>query len=85
MIARSQLAVLDFNAGAEVVHAETKDERKKHKLQFSKVTQTWVVKRVYEGKEKSYIQHLLNEISDVKAVKQVTLPSLKNVPVNIAP
>ena len=62
MIARSQLAVLDFNAGVCIIQAETRDGIKRYKLQFSKITQSWVVKKVKDAKEKTYIDHLMSKV-----------------------
>ena len=42
MIVRAQLAVLDFNSGAGLVHRKNKQEDLQYKHQFSKITQSWV-------------------------------------------
>ena len=57
MLKCSQLAVLDFNAGICAIQAETRDRG--IKLQFSKIIQSWVVKKVKDAKEKAYIDHLM--------------------------
>ena len=69
MIAHSQLAVLDFNTGVCVIQAETRDGIKRYKLQFSKITQSWVVKKVKNAKEKTYIDHLMFEVFNIVVSK----------------
>ena len=52
MIARTQLAVMDFNSGADDKQLATKqDGTFRFKQVFSKVTQTWVVKKIKEKKK----------------------------------
>eukprot|EP00111_Clytia_hemisphaerica_P009899 TCONS_00028980-protein len=86
MIARSQLAVLDNNSGVCAVQSETKAGDKRTKLQFSKVTQSWVVKNIKEPKQKDYIEHILFEIFEtVSSNETYESPKLENVPSNIAP
>jgi len=46
MIARTQLAIMDFNCCADNVQAMTKDGTLRYKQVFSRVTQSWVVKKV---------------------------------------
>lgn len=86
MIARSQLAVLDFNSGVGLAQAQTRQGDKKYKLQFSKVTQNWVVKKVSSQKEKVYLDHLLAEVNFIQSSNtRYSLPKLDGVPKNIAP
>ena len=62
MSARSQIAVLRFNS---IVNAEQdciQDETPRFKLQFSKVSQCYVVKPVQEVSEKAYLEDLISEI-----------------------
>lgn len=85
MIARSQLAVLDFNSGVGLCHAETTTGKLRYKQQFSRVTQTWVIKKIKESKNKSYIGHLLNEALHLKlSGENYPVPKLENIPKNIA-
>ena len=86
MIARSQLAVLDHNAGVGSAQSETQKVEKRFKLQFSKVTQSWVVKAIKSPKQKDYIEHLLFEVFDTVSENEVYEgPQLKGVPSRIAP
>ena len=52
MIARAQLAVIDFNSGAGLAHRKNKQGDLQYKHQFSKITQSWVVKKIYKYKKK---------------------------------
>ncbi|XP_057310004.1 uncharacterized protein LOC130648002 [Hydractinia symbiolongicarpus] len=59
MIARTQLAVLDFNSGTNCEQAVTKKGVLRYKQVFSRVTQSWVVKKITEKKEKAYLAELM--------------------------
>ena len=86
MIARSQLAVLDFNSGVGLAQAKTKKGTLRFKQQHSKVTQSWVMKKVTESKERRYLDELMLTVkSHVKGIEKQPLPKLQNVPKNIAP
>ena len=61
MIARAELAVLDFNCGVRVGQDKTQSGKLRFKQQYSKVTQSWVVKQICEPKDGVYIQHLMDE------------------------
>ena len=50
MIASVQLAVLDFNFGVGLAHHKNKQRDLQYKRQFSKITQSWAVKKIYERK-----------------------------------
>ena len=50
MIARVQLAVLDFNFGVGLAHRKNKQRDLQYKHQFSKITQSWAVKKIHERK-----------------------------------
>ena len=62
MIARSQLVVLEFNASVGLKQAETELGELRLKQQFSKVTQSWVAKRIILKKNKMYLNHLMDEV-----------------------
>ncbi|XP_057311862.1 uncharacterized protein LOC130649578 [Hydractinia symbiolongicarpus] len=59
MVARTQLAVLDFNSGTNCEQAVTKKGVLRYKQVFSRVTQSWVVKKITEKKEKAYLAELM--------------------------
>ena len=86
MIARTQLAVLHFNHVIDAGHAKTKEGNLRYKLQFSKLSQNYVVKPIKDVKEKPYLKDLVCEsISMATHITQLELPKLPNVPKNIAP
>ena len=85
MIARAELAVLGFNSGVGVGQAETQSGKLRFKQQYSKVTQSWVVKRIRERKDRVYIQHLMDEVMYIQnSNEKHELPKLENIPKTIA-
>ena len=86
MIARTQLAVLDYNCGSNNTQATTKDGKRRYKQIFSKVTQNWVVKKISQPKDREYIHELL--IYTLEASPDTTgdkLPRIGSIPLSIAP
>ena len=86
MIARTQLAVLDYNCGSNNTQATTKDGERRYKHIFSKVTQNWVVKKISKTKDREYIHELLS--STLEASHDTTgdrLPRTGSILQNIAP
>ena len=85
MIARLQLAILDFNSGVGLNQATTSNQQLRYKQQFSKVTQSWVIKKIKLPKDKVYMDHLLDEIKYMQETRdKYPTPKLNNVPSNIA-
>ena len=82
MVARTQLAVLDFNPGSQRIQATAQENKNCFKVSFSKVTQNWVVKKNSSKENKKYIAGLMEEAIKMKSEKQnhkvMSLPS--NVP-----
>ena len=63
MVARGQLAVLDFNSGVGLDQAKNKQGELRYKHQFSKITQSWVAKKITGKKDKEpFRTHILDEI-----------------------
>ena len=86
MIARAELAPLDFNAGMGLQHPKTKKGELRYKQQFSRITQSWFVKKVTDKKERIYMEDLMEETIAIKTSNMAyPVPCLKNVPKNIAP
>ena len=86
MIARSQLAILDHNSGANLLQARTKDGLLRYKQQFSKITVNWVVKKISSKKDRSYVTEIVKEVEFLAESKeQVQLPNTDRIPGNIAP
>ena len=81
MIARAQLAVLEFNSRASLVHRKIKQGDLQYKHQFSKIMQPWVVKKIYERKEmEAYKSHMMDEIKHLQITSSnYEMPILANV------
>ena len=84
MYARTQLAVMDHNSGVGRVQATTKTGEKKYKTVYSKVSSSWVAKKIMEDKNKTFIQDILQTIWEVTG-KNLKGPVLEATPKNIAP
>ena len=84
MYARTQLAVLDHNENLGRKQAVTKANKKREKLQYSKVTKQWVVKDVKEQKSRQYVQEVLNEIPAVMKGNIEKNDKLETIPRTIA-
>ena len=85
MIARTQLAVLDYNSRPGE-QALTIDGTPRYKQSFSKITQNWVVKKVSAKGNRQFIQQLLEQTYASKPDAALSdLPQIANVPKNIAP
>ena len=83
MIARSQIAVLDFNAGID--RSQDASEENHYKQQFSKVTQSWVLKKKAPKKEKIYLDFLLAEVMHLRqSAEKYPTPKTDSAPKNIA-
>ena len=82
MIARTQLAVLDFNSTSQCIQTTTQENKNHFKLSFSKVTQNWVVKKISSKKNKKYIEELMDETIKMKSDNQnyELMPLPLNVP-----
>ena len=88
MVARSQLAVLDFNAGTNRKQATTKKGKLQYKQSYSKVTQSWVVKKISEYKKRNYLTNIMQEIERHKIDAESGTENINvdsEIPKNIAP
>ena len=73
MIARAQLAVLDFNSGVGLDQARNKKGNLRYKHQTSKITQSWVAKKITEKKDREPFQsHILEEVNYLQRSRDVT-------------
>lgn len=85
MVARSQLAVLDHNSGLLSGQAQTKAGNLRYKHQFSKVSGSWVVKKITAEKNRSYATDLVEEVQYlVVNENEIEKPSIEDTPENIA-
>ena len=86
MIARTELAVLHFNSVITLPFAKTKLGKQKYKLQHSRITNNWVIKKIKERGNKAYLQALFKELVWLRVSNEyVPLPKLPIIPKNIAP
>ena len=86
MIARTQLAVLDYNCGSNNTQATAKDGKKRYKQIFSKVAQNWAVKKISKAKGRKYIHKILSSTLEASRHTAVDkLPRICSIPPNIAP
>ena len=77
--------MLDFNCDVGVGQAKTQTGKLRVKQQYSKVTQTLVVKQIREPKDRIYIQHLMDEVMYIQnSNEKYGLPKLENIPKTIA-
>ena len=86
MVARSQLAILDFNSGANRDQAVTNSGELRFKQSYSKVTKSWVVKKIPEVKDRKYLQHIMEEV-EFQRISKENFPQaeIEEIPENIAP
>ena len=85
MVARSQLAVLDHNSSVGLQQAVTKSGKKRTKITFTRITQSWVSKPIKEPKDKSYIKNILEEVFYLRETSEkYPLPNIPKPPKNIA-
>ena len=88
MIARAQLAVLDFNSGVGLSQSKNKKGELQFKHQFSKITQSWVVKEMKQSKEdirEIYKLHIMEEITHLQITASVyEKPKLVDIPKYVA-
>ena len=86
MVARTQLVVLNYNCGSNNTQATTKDGKRRYKQIFSKVTQNWVVKKMFETEDWEYIHELSSFTLEASPDTTVNkLPRIGSILSNIAP
>ena len=85
MIARTQLTVMDFNDFLCNEQATIADGSLSYKQVFSRVTQSWVVKKFMKKRDRSYLEPLLRLTLDIAPNNNKNyLPVLGDIPKNIA-
>ena len=87
MVARSQLAVMDFNSGSDLPQAKTKGGQAKYNLGYLKITKRCSSKPIKIKKDKTRYFEMINQTVEVIKNKiPLPLPKLpENLPKNIAP
>lgn len=85
MLARNQLAVMDFNEGSNLKQAKTKDGVDQFNVLYSKITKNWTAKPIKEKKDRTYLRNMVLEtIQLAREKKTLPLPAIPNLPKNIA-
>ena len=85
MLARSQLAIMDFNQGSNLEQAKTRKGEDKYKVQFSKITKTWSSKPVKKQKDRTFLQDMVKEtVKFATEKKYPEKPATPSLPSNIA-
>ena len=85
ILARSQLAIMDFNEGSNLEQTTTEKGEKKYNIQFSKITKSWSSKPIKKEKDRSYLHRMVKET--VECVKKKERPEklpVPDLPKNIA-
>lgn len=86
MLARSQLAALDFNSGSDLQQATTANGAKRFNINYSKVTKTWSAKPIKVKKSYDYLEKLISVTLDaVLNNREIIPPIIPSIPRNIAP
>ena len=85
MLARSQLAIIDFNLGAYLEQAETSSGEKRYFQAFSKMTKSWTVKTIKASKNRQVFQEMVDRtVNIVLTNEQLPIQSIPVIPSNIA-
>ena len=85
MIARTELAILHFNSSVTEPYATNRLGKQINKQQYSKITSTWVIKKVKKPSNRTYIYELLKEVVWLRKSNEHVHFPVVNVPKNIAP
>ena len=86
MLARSQLAIMDFNKGLDLKQAKTKEGADRYNVISSKITKNWTAKPIKEEKDRTYLRNMVKQtIELVRSKKSLPAPAIPNLPKNIAP
>ena len=77
MIARSQLAAIDFNSGSNLVQAKTVQGNPRYNISYSKITKNWSAKPIKEQKDRKFFKDMVNRAKEIVANKiELPLPAL---------
>ena len=86
MVARSQLAVMDFNQGSNLKQAKTKEGKERYNVSSSKITKNWTAKPIKERKDRDFLRNMVQEtVKLAREKKTLPPPILPALPKNIAP
>ena len=73
MLARSQLAIMDFNQGSNLKQAKTKDGEDRFHVRSSKITKAWTAKPIKEEKHHIYLHNMVRETVQLAREKSLHL------------
>ena len=86
MIARSQVAAIDFNSGSNLVQAKTVQGNLRYNISYSKITKNWSAKPIKEQKDRKFCKDMVNRAKEIVANKiELPLPALPELPYRIEP
>ena len=82
VLARTQLAVMDFNQGSNLKQARTKDGDDRFNVVSSKITKTWTAKPIKEDKDRSYLYNInhetLHDNQFIRSMKNISKLTVKD-------
>ena len=85
MVARSQLAAIDFNLGSGLEQAKTTEGESRYNVCFSKYTNTWTPKPIKVRKTRQEFAKLVERTIEVVERKTVLpTPAIPELPANIS-
>ena len=85
MLAKSGLAIMDFNEGSNLEQATTEKGEKRYNVQFSKITKSWSSKPIKKEKDRSCLHQMVKEtVEHVKKQERLEKPLVPDLPKNIA-
>ena len=85
MIARSQLAAVDFNLGCGLYQAKKLLGELRYNISFSKYTSSWTAKPIKEQKNREIFVKMVNRaIEVVRADVRLPVPVVPMLPPNIS-
>ena len=73
MLARSQLAIMDFNQGNNLRQAKTKNGEDRFHVLSSKIANTWTAKPIKEEKDRTYLHNMVRETIQLAREKRLYL------------
>ena len=85
MVARAELAILHFNSSVSAPYAATRTGKQINKQQYSKITGSWVIKKVKTRCDKTYLEELLKEVVWLRKSNEHAHFPVVSAPNNIAP
>ena len=86
MLARSQLAAIDFNLSCDLPQAKTMDGEDRYNVSFSKFTNKWTSKPIKEKKYRNRFHGMVSRTLEIISQREtLPTPNIPDLPQNIAP